>query len=81
MTKKAMIQAIQQREAAMFLELKEAEREYGSESLVTRQLRSQWCAVNRLMESVGIPTDFRLPDNVKALTIIQERVAKHRAQA
>jgi len=81
LTKAQMIANIQQREAAMFLELKEAERDYGSASSLTSQLRSQWAAVNRLMESIGIPQDFRLPDNVKAVAIIQERVARHEAQA
>ena len=76
LTKAQMIASIQQQEAAMFLELKEAERDYGSASSLTSQLRSQWAAVNRLMESIGVPQDFRLPDNVKAVAIIQERIAK-----
>ena len=76
LTKAQMIASIQQREAAMFLELKEAERDYGTESKLTLQLRSQWASVNRLMESLGIAHGFALPDNIKATAIITERIAK-----
>jgi|LauGreDrversion4_2_1035121.scaffolds.fasta_scaffold198732_3 hypothetical protein len=79
LTKAQMIASIQQREAAMFLELKEAERDYGTESNLTQQLRSHWASVNRLMESLGIANDFTLPDNVKAAAIITERIAKAQA--
>ena len=78
LTKAAMIASIQLREAAMFLELKKSEREYGSEDRLTNMLRSQWSSVNSMMKSLGIPEDNTLPDNVEATAIICERIAKQR---
>jgi len=74
LTKAAMIQKIQLREAAMFLELKKSEREYGSDDRLTNMIRSQWSAVNTMMKSLGIPEDNTLPDNREATAIICERI-------
>ena len=76
LTKAAMIASIQLREAAMFLELKKSEREYGSEDRLTNMLRSQWSSVNSMMKSLGIPEDITLPDNQEATAIICERIAR-----
>ena len=74
LTKAAMIASIQLREAAMFLELKKSEREYGTEDRLTNMIRSQWSAVNTMMKSLGIPEDNMLPDNQEATMIIIERI-------
>jgi hypothetical protein len=74
LTKAEMIASIQQREAAMFLELKKSEREYGTEDRLTNMIRSQWSAVNTMMKSLGIPEDNTLPDNQEATAIIIERI-------
>ena len=76
LTKAAMIQKIQLTEAAMFLELKKSEREYGSDDRLTNMIRSQWSAVNTMMKSLGIPEDNALPDNQEATMIIIERIAR-----
>ena len=74
LTKSEMISKIQLTEAAMFLELKKAEREYGSDDRLTNMIRSQWSAVNSMMKSLGIPEDNTLPDNQAATAIIIERI-------
>ena len=74
LTKAAMIASIQLREAAMFLELKKSEREYGTDDRLTNMLRSQWSSVNTMMKSLGIPEDNALPDNREATAIIIERI-------
>jgi hypothetical protein len=76
LTKAAMIQKIQLQEAAMFLELKKSEREYGSDDRLTNMIRSQWSAVNTMMKSLGIPEDNTLPDNREATASICERIEK-----
>jgi len=81
LTKARLIAGIQQQEAAAFLECKKSEMTYGAESTMHKADRSRWCAIIALMESLGIETDYALPDNQAALAMIQERVAKHRAQA
>jgi hypothetical protein len=79
LTKAEMIASIQQREAAMFLELKKSEREYGAEDCLTNMIRSQWSAVNTMMKSLGIPEDNTLPDNQEATKIIIECLRKEQA--
>jgi hypothetical protein len=76
LTKAEMIASIQLREAAMFLELKKSEREYGSDNSLTNLLRNQWSAVNTCMQSLGIKSDLNLPDNQEATAIICERIEK-----
>ena len=74
LTKAEMIASIQQREAAMFLELKKSEREYGTDDRLTSMIRTQWSAVNSMMKSLGIPEDNALPDNQEATMIIIARI-------
>ena len=74
LTKSEMITKIQLTEAAMFLELKKTEREYGPEDRLTGMIRTQWSAVNSVMKSLGIPEDNALPDNQEATAIIIERI-------
>ena len=78
LTKTEMIRKIQLTEAALFLELKRSEQDYGSEDRLTNVLRSQWSSVNTLMRSLDIESDFQLPDNQAATAIICERIAKQR---
>lgn len=78
LTKTEMIRKIQLTEAAMFLELKRSEQDYGSDDRLTNTLRSQWSSVNTLMRSLSIESDFQLPDNQAATAIICERIAMQR---
>ena len=74
LTKAEMISKIQLQEAALFLELKKSEREYGTDDRLTGMIRTQWSAVNSMMKSLGIPEDNALPDNREATAIIIERI-------
>ena len=79
LTKSQMIATVQRLEAAAFLELKESERDYGSDSNFTTQCRTRWAGINATMTSLGIEQDFALPDNQAATAIVLERIAKQRA--
>ena len=72
MTKKQMIQAIQLLEAASFLECRKMQKYYGKESTLHQSARSRFCAINETMTALGIESDFALPDNQEALTMIME---------
>ena len=74
LTKAEMVSKMQLTEAAMFLDLKKAERDHGSDSNWTSLLRTQWNTVNQLMGNLCIQADFQLPDNEEATTIICERI-------
>ena len=78
LTKTEMIRKIQLTEAALFLELKKTERQYGKADQLTNMLRTQWSSVNTLMRSLNIESDHLLPDNQEAVAIICERIAKQR---
>lgn len=78
LTKAQMIQTIQRFEAAAFLELKESERDYGSDASFTNQCRTRWAGINSILGALGIEQDFTLPDNQAATAIICERIAKQR---
>lgn len=81
LTKSQMVSTMQSMEAAAFLELKKAERDYGTDASLTTMCRTRWAGINAALEALCIPQDFSLPDNVEALSIIDERIAKQRAQA
>ena len=72
MTKREMIQAIQTLEAASFLECRKMQKYYGKESTLHQAARSRFCAINETMTALGIESDFALPDNQEALTMIME---------
>lgn len=74
LTKSQMVSKLQSMEAASFLELKKAERDYGSKSNFTSMCRTRWAGINATLETLGIPQDFNSPDNLEALAIIQERI-------
>jgi hypothetical protein len=66
MTKKQMIQEIQNQEARMYFRYQFAKLNYGPEEILTKRYRSQWCAIYQLMESLGIQQDCKHPDNLAA---------------
>ena len=78
LTKSQMIQTLQRMEAAAFLELKQAERDYGSNASFTTMCRTSWAGINATLTALGIQQDFTLPDNQAATAIICERIAKQR---
>ena len=70
MTKREMITAIQLQAAQAFLRLKEIEAEYGSHDPLTKTARTSFNAVYQLMESLGIRSDFNLPETQRATDLI-----------
>ena len=70
MTKREMITAIQLQEAQAFLKLKELEAEYGAHHSLTKTARTTFTAVYGLMESLGIRSDFNLPETQRATDLI-----------
>ena len=81
MTKQKMIQTIQLQEAKLYLELKQAEQQYGSHDDFTGTRRSQWVSVHRLMQAMNIESDNTLPDNEKAIAILCQLVREEREAA
>ena len=69
MTKKNMIQEIQNQEAQLYFQYMQAVKCWGREDSLTIRLRTKWCGVYQLMESLGISRDFYHPDNQAALEI------------
>ena len=80
LTKSQMVSTMQSMEAAAFLELKKAERDYGTDASFTAMCRTRWAGINATLEALLIPQDFSLPDNVEAVAIINERIAKQRTR-
>lgn len=77
MTKKNMIQEIQNQEAQLYIQYMLAAKYWGREDSLTDRLRVKWCGVYQLMESLGIPQDYAHPDNMAATEIrnaLQEAV-------
>jgi hypothetical protein len=75
MTKQKMIKAIQRYEAALYLEVKQAEQRYGVESDITARRTTRWASVHDAMQAMGVACDLMLPDNQKALAIKIEMYA------
>ena len=78
MTKKLMIETMQLKEAALWLAFREAVVDMGEDTAYTRRKRSEWCAVNTMMEELEIPTNYHLPDNEKALEICLKQLRDKR---
>jgi hypothetical protein len=69
MTKQKMIQAIQRYEAALYLEVKQAEQAFGLESDITARRTTRWASVHDAMQAMNVTCDLMLPDNQEALAI------------
>ena len=80
LTKSQMVSTMQSMEAAAFLELKKAERDYGSDASFTTMCRTSWAGINATLEALCIPQDFSLPDNQEATAIICERIGKEQTR-
>ena len=76
MTKKQMIEVIQQKEAEAFLQIKVDENLFGMNSTITIRSRSDWAKINGLMEDLGIKPNNLLPENQKAISLIVEKTKK-----
>ena len=69
MTKKNMIQEIQNQEAQLYFQYMQATKCWGREDALTIRLQTKWCGVYQLMEALGIPQDHTHPDNRAAMEI------------
>ena len=76
MTKKQMIEVIQQREAELFLQIKVDENLFGKDSTITLRSVSDWAKINGLMEDLGIKPDNTLPENQRAISFIVDKTKK-----
>jgi hypothetical protein len=56
MTKKQMIEVIQQKEAEAFLQIKVDEKLFGTEHTITSKSRGEWAKINDLMNFLNILT-------------------------
>jgi len=81
MTKKEMITKLQLREAATWLAFRNAKLSRGDDDWFTNRLRSEWCAVNRTLEEVGVKADHQLPQNLEALELCMQQSRERRARA
>ena len=79
MTKKEMIQVIQQKEAEAFLQVKIDGKLFGEENAITVRSRSEWAKINDLMNELKIKPDNTLPENQEAIRMIIEKVKEEAA--
>jgi len=73
MTKKQMIEVIQQHEAEAWLQVKVDEKLFGKEHPLISKSRGEWCKIHNLMNDLGIKPDNTLPENQKAIELIVEK--------
>jgi nitrogenase molybdenum-iron protein alpha/beta subunit len=74
MTKKEMIEVIQQREAELWLNVKVDEKLFGRDHIITSKTRGEWCKIHNLMEELEIKPNNLLPENQKAIEMIVEKM-------
>ncbi len=79
MTKKQMIEVIQQKEAEAFLRVKVDEKLFGQEHIIVSRSRSEWAKINDLMTELKIKPDNTLPENQEAIRIIMEKIKEEAA--
>lgn len=79
MTKKQMIEVIQQKEAEAFLQVKVDGKLFGEENAITVRSRSEWAKINDLMNELKIKPDNSLPENQEAIKMIMEKVKEEAA--
>lgn len=73
MTKKEMIEVIQQREAEAWLQVKVDEKLFGKEHSLFSKSRGEWCKIHNLMKDLEIKPNNLLPENQEAIMIIIEK--------
>jgi len=74
MTKKQMIEVIQQREAELWLHVKVDEKLFGREHIITSKSRGEWSKIKNLMDDLEIEPNNLLPENQEATRMIIERI-------
>lgn len=74
MTKKGMIEVIQQKEAELWLQVKVDEKLFGRDHIITSKSRGEWSKIHNLMEELEIEPNNLLPENQSAIEMILERL-------
>ena len=73
MKKQDMIKQIQLTEANMFLQCKQDEYRFGSDSPIYKTSRSQWNGVYMLMNELGIQPDYSLDAHNGVMELIARK--------
>jgi len=79
MTKKQMIEVIQQKEAEAWLQVKVDEKLFGREHNLVSKSRGEWCKIKNLMDDLKLEPNNLLPENQEATRIIIERIKEEAA--
>ena len=79
MTKKQMIEVIQQKEAEAWLQVKVDEKLFGREHNLVSKSRGEWCKIHNLMEDLEIKPNNLLPENQEATRMIIEKTKEEAA--
>lgn len=72
MKKADMIKTIQEKDARLYLQMKEYEQLFGEDSKLTTLSRREWCSIDSLMKELNIKSDFSLPEWNLAIEIARE---------
>jgi hypothetical protein len=76
MTKKQMIEVVQQKEAESFLQLHLDIKLFGDDHIITSRSRSEWARIHDLMTEMEIQPNNSLPENQSAMNLIIEKNKK-----
>jgi len=79
MTKKQMIEVVQQKEAELFLQLHVDMKLFGDDHVITSRSRSEWSRIHDLMTEMEIQPNNSLPENQSAIKLIIEKNKKEAA--
>jgi hypothetical protein len=72
MKKADMIKTIQEKDAKLYLQIKEHEQLFGKDSFLHKSSRSEWCSIATLMQALDIKSDYSLPEWEEAMKIAME---------
>jgi hypothetical protein len=72
MTKKQMIQIIQNAEATAYLAIKQSHQTYGVDSILTRMERRTFGTIVELMKELKLKPDYTHPANQEGLKLMLE---------
>ena len=70
MTKKKMIEVLQEREAKFNLEMYRCKALFGEEHRIFKSARSSWCDVYATLAEVNVKPNYLLPDHRESVDII-----------
>jgi len=73
---KAERKLLQQREAALFLELQQMVDWFGKDDCLIKMVRQVWSECYEILELLDVEVDLSLPANVEARDLLSARVKK-----